>query len=373
MPTILTPLVVVLCLIIFSNTAAQTPPKAWINEFHYDNEGTDTDEFVEIAVDSSFKELTSLTLYLYNGSNGSAYGDHKLDTFTKGSTEFGITFYYKMIPGIQNGAPDGMALFYNDKLVDGQFLSYEGVLTASDGPAAGLSSTDILVEESSSTPAGFSLGLIGKGEEYSSFEWKDSLIATPGKQNGDQVVPVELNYFEAAPEDDHILLKWETGSENNNFGFEVQKLVNNNWKKICFLPGSGTSVSPKNYNFTDSDLLPGSTYFYRLKQLDYNGSFSYSKTIKIYYNRTLLFQLFQNYPNPFNPVTEIQFVVPVSEIVNISLFNLLGQKIKELINKSLEAGSHSIDVNLDGLNSGIYLYKITAGEHTAVKKMILLK
>lgn len=157
----------------------------WVNEFHYDNAGGDSGEFFEIVAPSSFTDLSSVTLSLYNGGNQETYGtEHRLDDFSLGSTLGGFSFYTKNIAGIQNGASDGFSLNLSGSVL--QFLSYEGTLTASNGPAAGLSSTDIGLSESNATPLGVSLGLAGEGLNYGDFSWTFFASASSGSVNAGQ-------------------------------------------------------------------------------------------------------------------------------------------------------------------------------------------
>lgn len=153
----------------------------WINEFHYDNTGTDAGEFIEVAVPAGM-DVSTLSVLLYNGSNGTVYGTHALTSFTQGTTVNGVTFYSITLPvnGLQNDV-EGLAL------VDGvtvlEFLSYEGSFMATDGPASGMTSTDILVSEGSATPVGASLGLIGAGSVGGDFTWAVIADDTPGDVN----------------------------------------------------------------------------------------------------------------------------------------------------------------------------------------------
>jgi hypothetical protein len=165
----------------------------WINEFHYDDAGGDSGEFVEIVVPSSFTDLASVTLTLYNGGDGRSYASHALGTFSAGSTEGEWTFYSKFITGIQNGAPDGLALSWSDGT---QFLSYEGSFVAANGPAAGLTSLNIgIAQPDTGAPDGSSLGLIGLGSRYDDFAWSAINTATPGSANLAQtVVPEPQTY-----------------------------------------------------------------------------------------------------------------------------------------------------------------------------------
>lgn len=177
---------VVSFIILAANVMAQN---AWINEIHYDNGGTDEGEFIEVVIENAGSyNLADFQLDLYNGNGGSSYNTKTLDDFTEGTTSGNFTFYHYEYPtnGIQNGAPDGMALSYQGTLISGQFLSYEGTFDATDGPANGVTSTDIGVEESSSTNAGESLQLSGNGTSYDDFVWNDPATETPGDLNNDQ-------------------------------------------------------------------------------------------------------------------------------------------------------------------------------------------
>ncbi|ACY47870.1 hypothetical protein Rmar_0976 [Rhodothermus marinus DSM 4252] len=161
---------------------ASQAQNAWINEFHYDNASTDEKEFVEIVLENAGSfNLSDFTLVLYNGANGEAYGTHTLDTFTEGVTDGNYTLYYKYIESIQNGTPDGLALCYQDNVI--QFISYEGTFTATDGCAAGTTSTDIGVAEDGTGSSSESLQLIGSGSEYDEFLGWFIATASPGDPN----------------------------------------------------------------------------------------------------------------------------------------------------------------------------------------------
>ena len=288
---------------------AQAPTAAWINEIHYDNVNADSSEFIEVVVNEEFADLSNFQVYLYNGSSssGAFYDSLTLDQFYVGVTIDGFTFYADSIPGIQNGAPDGMAIAYNNILIPGQFLSYEGTFTAVNGPAIGVESTDIGVSEGGSTLVGASIGLVGNGTDYSSFTWDTLATATPGAPNGTQALPVELTSFSAVNLTNGVKLSWTTASEINNSGFDLERSSNNkSFEKIAFIPGHGTSTKATAYSYLD-DNAKGKVY-YRLKQIDLNGSYEYSKTIEVNStNSPVNFNLSQNYPNPFNPSTTIKF------------------------------------------------------------------
>jgi hypothetical protein len=158
--------------------------RVFINEFHYDNDGADTGEFVEVAAPAALSDLSAVTLTLYNGANGASYaGPMPLSSFTRRDIVDGFAFYTLDI-SLQNGAPDGLALAMADQVL--QFLSYEGVFTAADGVAAGLRSTDIGVSEPPNTPLGATLQLTGKGDSYFDFTWQSLPAGTYGTVNDHQ-------------------------------------------------------------------------------------------------------------------------------------------------------------------------------------------
>lgn len=198
------------------------------------------------------------------------------------------------------------------------------------------------------------------------------------------IVPVELVSFIVIPSSNGFLLEWETATETNNFGFEIERLreTNSNWEKIAFIAGHGTTTEPNNYSFIDNN-LSGGKYFFRLKQIDYDGSFSYSGVVEADVSVPREFSLEQNYPNPFNPATTIRFTIPevasgfsLSK-VTLKIYDVLGNEVATLINEQKDPGFYEINFNASSGNhqigSGVYFYTLKAGSRFASKKMILLR
>lgn len=193
------------------------------------------------------------------------------------------------------------------------------------------------------------------------------------------VLPVELASFNAKAENNRVDLSWMTHTETNNYGFEIQRLSSaaDNWEKIGFVRGSGSSNKSCSYNFIDKLPVSG-TVQYRLKQIDNDGNSKLYDAITVEMNITGRYTLEQNTPNPFNPSTAIIFRLPASTFVNIKIYDQLGREVTELINQEKQAGSHVIywngrDGNGQLVSSGVYLYKLTAGTYTETRKMNLLK
>jgi hypothetical protein len=206
-------------------------------------------------------------------------------------------------------------------------------------------------------------------------------------------LPVELTSFTAASTSSAtgepiVVLNWETATEVNNYGFEVERSPktedgnqNDEWTKIGFVQGNGNSNSPKSYEFIDENPLAGNLQ-YRLKQIDTDGTYTYYGTIAEVNNGITgideqiipeEYSLSQNYPNPFNPSTTIKYSVPEMNNVQITIYNSLGQTISELVNEMQPAGYYEVTFDASQLSSGLYFYSLTAGSFNSVKKMLMVK
>jgi hypothetical protein len=182
---------------------------------------------------------------------------------------------------------------------------------------------------------------------------------------------VELSSFTGFYNDEIVTLIWTTTTETNNAGFEIEKMTTS-WQKIGFVNGAGTSTETQRYSFIDNNVT-SSINSYRLKQIDYDGSFEYSDIIEIETVIPNEFNLGQNYPNPFNPSTKIRFTISNMRFTKLKVYNVLGKQVATLINKELEAGNYKVDFNAGDLPSGIYYYSLTAGNFKETKKMLLLR
>jgi hypothetical protein len=192
--------------------------------------------------------------------------------------------------------------------------------------------------------------------------------------------PVELTSFNATFVDHNVRLDWKSVTETNNSGFEIRRFTQNDneWEKIGFVPGFGTTTEPKSYSFTDVDVTTGN-YKYRLKQIDFDGSFTYSNEIEVEVNFTPKeFVLYQNYPNPFNPNTVIRFEIPGQArndnvFVTLKIYDILGNEVATLVNEERHPGVYEVEFNASNLSSGIYFYQLKADNYSQIKKMVLLR
>jgi hypothetical protein len=202
-------------------------------------------------------------------------------------------------------------------------------------------------------------------------------ISSPG------ALPVELNSFTASNTENVIILNWQTATEVNNYGFNIEKRIINlqefsDWENIGFIEGHGNSNSPKNYTFVDNTNIKG-VIQYRLKQIDTDGKFKYSEIIEIDNNIPKDFALYQNYPNPFNPSTIISYSIPEESFVSIKVYDLLGKEVATLVDERQTAGNYQKSFNADGLSNGVYFYRIQTNsvnnsvDFIETKKMSILK
>ncbi len=191
----------------------------------------------------------------------------------------------------------------------------------------------------------------------------------------DGPLPVELISFSSAVERNKVKLIWKTGSELNNKEFHIERRdVEGNWKVIGSVNGKGNSKTEESYYLEDIGIGKGK-YFYRLKQIDYNGNYKYYELgNEVNIGVPEKFVLEQNYPNPFNPTTKINFNLPKDAAVILSIFDISGREVARLLNEETKiADYYSIDFNGLNLSSGVYYYRLQAGEFTQTKKMVLLK
>lgn len=191
--------------------------------------------------------------------------------------------------------------------------------------------------------------------------------------NWDSALPVELVSFNSSIDKNSVKLNWTTSYELNNKGFSIERKSDAEFKEISFVNGFGNSNNNQSYTFNDVNLRTGK-YSYRLKQIDLNGNYKYyALSNEVTIGAPQQFILSQNYPNPFNPVTNIEFELPKNSFVDLKVFDITGKEVSSLVNQSLNAGYYQFKFDASGLSSGSYFYKISAGNFTSMKKMIVVK
>jgi hypothetical protein len=193
-------------------------------------------------------------------------------------------------------------------------------------------------------------------------------------------LPIQLSSFDAKLlGNSGIILRWTTLSEKNNYGFEIQKSLdaNKDYQTVpgSFVKGAGTTIQPRSYSYTVAT-TDGKSWYYRLKQMDLDGSVSYSEGVLAGASVKAIpttMALDQNYPNPFNPTTTIDFALPKDQMVTLEVFNILGQRVALLADGFKEAGYYSMPFDARELSSGLYFYRLVTKEQTFLKKMMVVK
>lgn len=195
-----------------------------------------------------------------------------------------------------------------------------------------------------------------------------------GADEADFPLPVELTSFSSSVYENNVRLNWITSSELNNSGFDLERSnLNTQWSVVKFIKGHGNSNSPQSYSYTDKNLSPGK-YNYRLKQIDFNGNFEYYNLLnEVEIGFPEKFSLSQNYPNPFNPSTVISYNLKAGSNVSLKVYDLKGMEVTSLISEYKEAGSYEIKFDGSNLSSGVYFYKLVAGNFSEIKRMTLVK
>ena len=197
-------------------------------------------------------------------------------------------------------------------------------------------------------------------------------------------------YFFGSVVENEVELRWGTATEVNNYGYDVQRTdTSYNWTAINFVQGFGNSYSPKDYVYYDSTIIENGKYFYRLKQIDFDGNFelthdtvkvtvdfitSVSNEIELVFNKQhKSATLYQNFPNPFNPSTTISFSVNKNDHVTLKIYTLAGEEVTTLWNRDTNIGIHYVKFNAANLSSGIYLYKLSTTGKIITKKLVITK
>ncbi|HLF20843.1 MAG TPA: T9SS type A sorting domain-containing protein [Bacteroidota bacterium] len=194
-------------------------------------------------------------------------------------------------------------------------------------------------------------------------------------------LPVQISFFNATSRDLNVELRWSTATEENNYGFEIERRSISNvqqgmssWEKVGFIAGAGTSSSPKEYRYLDAN-LPAGRYVYRIKQIDNDGTFRYSENTEVEVGLAAKeFKLESNYPNPFNPSTTIQFTLAADGNATLKVYNMLGQEVETLFDGEAQAGRiQQVKFDASRLPSGLYFAKLEVGKQQMMRKMVLMK
>ena len=320
--------------------------------------GTQIDYFFHFREDPVASILRGRVMLAGDGAGGFYFGISKGSTsiidFDSTSRTFNETYLivmkYEYVVGTNN---DLIHLFVNPSLTGGEPSTPDATIPDTTG-------SDIIVNAVSIRQGSRDYNVILDGIRVST-SWDFAPL------------PVELSSFTAEANENEVHLSWITASELNNKMFEVErKTSETEYSTIAQIEGAGTTTEMNHYSYTDSDIDAGK-YVYRLKQIDFDGTFAYSKEIEVEIANPTTYYLVQNYPNPFNPTTTITYAIPKEELVTLKVYNAIGEEVATLVNDVQQMGSYNVNFDASSLPSGAYMYKIQAGNYVETKKMLLLK
>jgi hypothetical protein len=330
------------------------------------------------------READKFTIQFTNWQKYNATGSLTFQLVLKSNDR--IMFYYNNLNatltsatvGIENGAgDDGLQIAY-----DATYLANNlAVQLAADPEWLTINNLSGTIYNGNSiniglliNTEGLDLGDYSMDVEIATNDPVNPLLTVPVTMTISDEVPVELVSFKADMLDGNVVLNWSTATETNNSGFQIEKreTKNENWASVGFVEGKGTTTEKSFYSFKEKNEKPGA-YLYRLKQIDFDGTYSYSSEVELEVAAPKDFALYQNYPNPFNPSTTIKFALPVKTNLSLNVYNTLGEKVAEIFNGELEEGYHEMMFNASGLSSGVYFYKIESENFNSTQKMILMK
>ncbi|KAA5547428.1 T9SS type A sorting domain-containing protein [Adhaeribacter rhizoryzae] len=343
-------------------------PRIKLNELHYANTTVTKTGFIELAVPKDFTNLNSVQINLYN-STGEVYSTFSLSNFKTppmGIVEDDKIYYLDIPAGLVDGQ-GGIAISSGKHII--QFLSYGGEITGISGPASGLKSQDIGTTENAADGPDNSLYLALKNNaNFAPGTWGHSFdnSNTKGFPNIDNsVLPVELIFFKALVSAKEIILSWATAMEKNNEQFVLERSQEgiSDFNQIGVVKGNGDSNSEKQYRFADKKPLPGTSY-YRLKQVDLDGTITYSPVIAV--EVKLSQPLINLYPNPATDILNVDLGNSQAyKEINVRIVNALGKVIYQ--QSATNPNTHAMAVPVAALPAGTY-YLVVIKDNTQESK-----
>lgn len=188
------------------------------------------------------------------------------------------------------------------------------------------------------------------------------------------VLPVELASFEVLQTDQDVILQWQTASETNNSGFQVEQArgASDQFEQVAFVNGQGTTTETQTYQLRLSD-LSADTYRFRLKQVDFDGTFTYSEHVEVAVELPDAFQLTEVYPNPFATEARFELTLKVAQDVRVEVYDATGRRLSQLHQGPLSAQRHSFQLDGNTLASGTYLVRVTGETFQATKTATLVR
>ena len=287
-----------------------------------------------------------------------------------------------MFTGFVDAPTDGLYTFYINSDDGSQLFIGDQLVVNNDGTHAENEESGLIALQAGLHPFTV-LFFENAGQEVLTVSWappsqsKETIGDEHFVYDTDDLLPVELTFFEALLDGDEVVLMWETASELNNAGFFVERILGTDgvFESIGFVEGSGSTTQTQKYTYKDTH-LPDHIEFasYRLRQVDFDGQFAFSEVVHVQRESSFGIQLFANYPNPFNPSTKLSFTLPESGQVRLSVYDLSGRHIETLVDEQRSAGFHELTYSAGpSLTSGLYIYRLVTSSQTQSGTMLLLK
>lgn len=381
--------------------AGGTPPSLWVPAAFKTTDSGETWESVSISP-TYFSYLRSVEFV--NESEGWISGANNIFKTIDGGQN------WIEMPYISGGA-DAVKLQFLNSDTGWSATDYGGLLKTSDGGISWDQETGVqsinfyfLNRRIGWSVFGSSIYYTANGGELwvsqnsntNNFLWDISFVdSTTGWAVGDGGTilntsnggtPVEFISFQGAQIKDNITLTWITSTEKNNMGFGIERkflgnsikivsMKDTSWTSIGFIEGNGTTTENHLYSYKDTNVKPGK-YLYRLKQIDFDGNYEYSKQIEVFLSTPNNLELKQNFPNPFNSLTNIEYALPKeweNKPITLKIFNSLGEEVITLVNEIELPGIHKITFDGSNSPSGVYIYRLSTKDYCISKKFILLK
>ncbi len=332
--------------------------------------------YINVKGNSQPEEAGSFSVFVYYGNDGTT------DLETSGINSEQLTSTFGWGTGFETKSIESGSWTRNGKTYPNRVVYANVDLMAANEywPTGGVNA--LIIDWST----------VGSGSAYLELNGNDALADFSGSAhnvsivNNDVSLPVELATFTASGEDNGMVtLSWTTESEINNLGFNIYRStgMEGEFDKINqkLIDGAGTSSSSNTYTFVDNRTEAQTTYFYKLEDIDVDGKSRFHGPVKVFVETASIpdaFNLKQNYPNPFNPTTTITYGLPEASQVRLQVFNMIGERVKTLVQTHQPAGNYTVEWNgtTDSgrlLPSGIYFYRLDAGPHSDMKKMILAR
>jgi hypothetical protein len=211
------------------------------------------------------------------------------------------------------------------------------------------------------------------GEPAPTMGWAAQVGAgAPAPEVNNTLLPVELTSFKAVVNGEKVTLMWETATETNNAGFGVEQRIDGTFQQLGFVDGYGTTLEAQSYNF-QIDNVSGRQVF-RLKQVDYDGTFEYSQELEVVADLPGAYLLSAPYPNPFNPQTTFTLNVATTQQVRIEVFNVLGHSVQVLHDGSLTRDeTHRFTFSANDMANGTYFIRAIGEAFNATRSVLLMK